>query len=93
MNISFTFTPDELKLVHRALTFGIIHTADEHESEAMSRLQGRVGFHQPIENVRAVKADKQVEVIEWMAKKGYDRKAAQEVAPIVVDYLIDKKMV
>ena len=33
------------------------------------------------------KADKEMEVIAWMNKKGYDRRASKEVAPIIVTYL------
>jgi hypothetical protein len=35
------------------------------------------------------KADKEFEVIAWMNKKGYDRRASKEVAPIIVNYLQD----
>lgn len=35
----------------------------------------------------AEKADKEMEVIAWMNKKGYDRKASKDIAPIIVKYL------
>lgn len=35
----------------------------------------------------AEKADKEMEVIAWMNKKGYDRKASKDIAPIIVTYL------
>lgn len=33
------------------------------------------------------KADKEIEIISWMTKQGYDRRAAKDVAPIIVQYL------
>lgn len=33
------------------------------------------------------KADKELEVMKWMQKQGYDRRATQEIAPIIVKYL------
>lgn len=35
----------------------------------------------------AERADKEMEVIAWMNKKGYDRRASKEIAPIIVTYL------
>lgn len=32
-------------------------------------------------------ADKEIEIVGWMTKKGYDRKASKEIAPIIVQYL------
>lgn len=34
------------------------------------------------------KADKEMEIIAWMNKQGYDRRASKDVAPIIVEYLI-----
>lgn len=33
------------------------------------------------------KADKEFEIIAWMNKHGYDRKASKDIAPIIVKYL------
>ena len=35
-------------------------------------------------------ADKELEIINWMTKQGYDRKASQQVAPIIVKYLANQ---
>lgn len=36
------------------------------------------------------KADRDLEIIQWMHKKGYDRRASQEVSGIIAKYLDDK---
>jgi len=33
------------------------------------------------------KVNKEIEVLTWMKKQGYDRKASQQIAPIIVKYL------
>lgn len=33
------------------------------------------------------KSDKEIEIIAWMHKHGYDRKASKDIAPIIADYL------
>ena len=37
-------------------------------------------------------ADKEIEVAKWMNKKGYDRRASKDVAPIIVEYLREFKL-
>jgi len=37
-------------------------------------------------------ADKEIEVAKWMQKKGYDRRASKDVAPIIVEYLREFKL-
>ena len=32
-------------------------------------------------------SEKVMEVISWMTKTGYDRKASQQIAPIIVQYI------
>ncbi len=42
MKISIEFTVQELKLISRALTFGIIHTSDDAESKKMQALENKI---------------------------------------------------
>ena len=37
-------------------------------------------------------AEKEIEVARWMSKKGYDRRASKDVAPIIVEYLSEFKL-
>jgi hypothetical protein len=37
-------------------------------------------------------ADKEIEVAKWMNKKGYDRRASKDIAPIIVEYLREFKL-
>jgi hypothetical protein len=37
-------------------------------------------------------AEKEIEVAKWMQKKGYDRRAYKEVAPMIVEYLTEFKL-
>lgn len=32
-------------------------------------------------------ADKEIEIMRWMIKEGYDRKASKDIAPIILKYL------
>ena len=38
------------------------------------------------------KATKEIEVFGWMNKKGYDRRASKDVAPIIVRYLEENQL-
>ena len=37
-------------------------------------------------------ADKEIEIATWMRKKGYDRRASKDIAPIIVEYLREFKL-
>lgn len=39
------------------------------------------------------RANKEVEVAEWLKKKGYARKTWKAIAPVIVQYLADHKTV
>ena len=36
------------------------------------------------------KADKELQVFQWMKNRGYDRRASKDIAPIIVEYLNDQ---
>ena len=44
MELSVKFTKEELGLIARALTFGIIHTQDERESEMYKYLERKINL-------------------------------------------------
>lgn len=37
-------------------------------------------------------AEKEIEVAKWLQKQGYDRRVYKEVAPIIIDYLTEFKL-
>jgi hypothetical protein len=44
MQIAVTFTQDELRLIARALTFGIIHTDKDDEEQRMKELEQKINM-------------------------------------------------
>lgn len=44
MQIAVTFTQEELKLIVRALTFGMIHTDKDNEEQRMKELEQKINM-------------------------------------------------
>lgn len=52
MQIAVTFTQEELRLIARALTFGIIHTEKDDEEQRMKELERKINILGEIQHGR-----------------------------------------